>query len=110
MCLNEEFRPNMCFKHIYLEDHLQATLSELCSLQLAINLLYSESTIYSKGEVRLHPVLASSKGSLPSTLCTVQPKCIRMGSIAGRTEILKSTEREMALYRFAVFSNLFDYA
>jgi hypothetical protein len=33
-----------------------------------------------------------------------------MGSIAGRTEILKSTEREMALYRFAVFSNLFDYA
>jgi hypothetical protein len=55
--INEEFCANTCFKCIYLEERLQATLSELSSLQLAIKLLYTESnTIHTESEVRPHSV------------------------------------------------------
>jgi spore coat protein CotH len=38
----EEFSSNNCFKCMYLEERLKVTLSELSSIQLAINLLYNE--------------------------------------------------------------------
>jgi hypothetical protein len=56
-----------CFKCIYLEERLQATLSDLTSLHLVFSLLYSESTFYSESEVRLHPVPVGGEESLRAT-------------------------------------------
>jgi hypothetical protein len=89
--LNEELCLNTCYKCIYLEERLKAILSELCSMKLAIELLYTElNKSHIDSEVRAHPVLAHNEVSVSSPWCTAQSECNRLGKKAGRTEILQS--------------------
>jgi hypothetical protein len=89
--------------------HLQAVLSELSSLQLAIKLLYSELiSFHVQNEVRSHPVEIHCETSLSPIWCSVEPEFIKMNNQAGRPEIVQSAELVKIVNIFAPLSTFLD--
>jgi hypothetical protein len=104
---NEETGFNVCFKCRYLEEHLQAALSELNSLKLAIKLLYADSNMDQRGsEVRPHPTPTRDEVLLSTAWHVVQSEYNKTNNKVGRTEILQYMEPVPTSNRYDVLSNL----
>jgi hypothetical protein len=99
-----------CLGRMYLEEHLQAALSELNSMRLAVKLLYSDSnTAYPASEVGPPFMHSHDEVSASNVGQNVKPSHYKMRKGAGEMEVSHTTKPILTSNRYDVLSNLSEY-